>query len=136
MLFRSSFMTSCKSVKKFIAFRENDGSYYSHRIGRKNIKKVFKGSSVYINTYLHHAELDKIITNSLDMVIFCCEHKYDKQLERLDYVWQYLSEDGIMLCENLNKTKSVKDAFVAFCEGSNREPIFFNTRHGTGLVRK
>mgnify|MGYP003344151795 FL=1 len=135
-LFPGCFMTSCKSVKKFYGFKEKDGSFFSERIGARNIKKVYKGQSSYHHGLIYDKYFDKIMMNSLDLIIFSSEQKYDKQLEILDFIWPYLSDYGIIVCDNLNRNEGTKEAFDAFCHGRNRDSIIFGTRHGTGLVRK
>lgn len=135
-LFPACFLTSCKSVRKFVGFREEDQNFFSFRIGSKNIKKVFKGNCDYIHGSIYGKHFEKIPMNSVDFIIISTLKNYDKQLEYLEFMWQYLSYDGIMVCDNINMQSSVKDAFDAFSGGRNRQPIFFKTRHGTGLLQK
>ncbi len=135
-LFPASFMISCKTVQRFLGFREKDGDFFSERIGARNIKKSFKGKSDYYHGTIYDKKFDKFLMNSWDMIIFATEYKYDKQLEYLDFIWPHVSDYGIIVCDNLNRHSPTKEAFNAFAQSKNREPILFSTRHGTGLLQK
>jgi len=135
-LFSACFMISCKTVKNYFAFRESDGSFFSERIGARNIRRSYKGNSKYHYGSIHDDIFDKVFENRWDMVIFSVEEKYDKQLQYFEFVWPYLNENAIMVCDNIRRNQATKDAFEAFAFSKNRESCFFNTRHGTMILQK
>jgi predicted O-methyltransferase YrrM len=136
-LFSGCFMISCKTVEKFLAFRENKKDYYfSSKIGQRNIKKYFKGPIVFHFGTIYDDLLDKNLSQPYDMIIITMEQAYDKQLEYMEFFWPHLSENGIMVCENIIYHEPTKEAFDAFAFSKNREPIIFSTRNGTGILQK
>lgn len=134
-LLSASMMISCKSVKKFVGYRESSRVFMSPRLGHKNIGKVMRGEKYFYVGNLYDYEFDPLLRN-LDMALVTDESSYDRHLEYLDFIWPSLSENGIIVCEYLDKNKPAKDAYLAFCESKNREPMLFATRYGTGLVQK
>jgi hypothetical protein len=136
-LLPATFMISCKSVKNFLGFREKTSDFFSFRLGRRNIKRVFKGNAKYYHGEIYDKEFDEIFGNFFwDFIIFNNEDRYDKMLEKLEFVWFNLKENGIIVCENIKRYTPVREAFMAFSESHNRKPIVFDTRYGTGLVQK
>ena len=134
-LLSASLMISCKSVKKFIGFRESGKTFMSPRLGHKNVGKVMKGEKIFHTGNLYDSVFESLILG-VDAVVITDESSYDRHLEYLDFLWPCLSENGIIVCEYLDKNKPAKDAYRAFCESKNREPMLFATRYGTGMVQK
>ena len=136
-LLSSTLIRSCKSVERFLGFKEQTKEYTSQRIGRSNIRVSFKGETEYFLGFLHEDDfLAKISPNSWDLFILNEETVYDKHLEYLDFLWSYLKEDGLVVAEYITRHKPAGEAFYAFCESKNRRPIVFDTRYGTGILQK
>lgn len=135
-LLSASFLTSCKTVKKFLGFCENDEQFVSTRLGLKNIKKVLKGiRECYVGS-LYDQDLQPYISSGFDLVIITAEKNYDKHLEYFDFVWSHLNENGVIAIDNLIKNQPAKQAYMAFSKSKNREPMIFKTRYGVGLIQK
>jgi hypothetical protein len=134
-LLSASFLVSCKSVKKFVGFRGVSKIFVSPRLGHKNVSKVMKGEKVFHIGELFDSVFETLIYG-VDAAIITEESSYDRHLEYLDFIWPSLRENGIIVCEYLDKNKPAMDAYRAFCESKNREPMLFATRYGTGLVQK
>jgi len=135
-LLSASFLTSCKSVKKFIGFDETNDQFISMRLGKQNIKRVMKGiRECYVGS-LYDKEFQNLVMGGIDFVIITAEKNYDKHLEYFDFLWPNLNENGIVVIDNLSKNPPAKQAFLAFCKSKNREPIKFRTRYETGLIQK
>jgi len=135
-LLSGTFLSSCKTVKKFLGYRQINKEFTSTRLGERNIKRSIKGDRNFYMGNLYDFNFEQLISGEWDMVFITDESHYDKHLEYLDFIWPSVSENGIIVCEYLNKNKPAKDAFMAFCESKNRQPLLFATRYGTGLVQK
>lgn len=136
-LLSASYFTSCKDSKYFLGFLEKKEEFFSVRLGRANIRLKFKGDADFYVGNLHdQIFLDKFSPNSWDLTILNDESVYDKHLEYLDAVWPYVSEGGLVVSEYIDRHEPAKDAFFAFCESKNRQPVVFATRYGTGILQK
>lgn len=136
-LLSCSFFTSCKSAKHFLGFKEVSSDYVPLRLGKRNVRLVFKGDAKFYIGKLHDQEFDDLFSpNSWDLAILNIETVYDKHLECLDLLWPQMSENGLIIAEYINRHIPAKDAFLAFCESKNRKPAIFETRYGTGILQK
>ena len=135
-LFSGSFLTSCKSVQRFCGYHESNPSFFSFRIGSRNIKKVFKGQKHFVDADKYDENFEKLLKQGWDMIIYPLENKYDRQLDLFEFFWPYLNENGIIVCDNIRRSSSTKEAFEAFVFSKNREHVNFETRHGTALFQK
>jgi hypothetical protein len=135
-IFSGSFMTSCKTVERFCGWHENDGNFFSFRIGARNIKKVHKKQRILVDTNQYDDRFEKVLKLGYDMIIFTQEHRYDRQLNLLEFFWKYLNENGIIVCDNTTRSTSTNEAFEAFAFSKNTNSIKFETRHGTSLLQK
>ena len=134
-LLSACFLTSCKSVENFLGFKEASKDFASIRLGKKNIRLVFKKDADYYIGKLYDKEFDEKI-NLHELIILNIEQNYDKHLEYLDFMWEHLKEHGIIVAEYINRHTPAKEAFIAFCESKNREYIQIPTRYGTGICQK
>lgn len=135
-LLSGAFMLACPSVRKFLGFRQSRNEFASPRLGKRNIRKAMKGERHFYVGQLYDAQLEALLIGGWDFVMLTDEVSFDHTLEYLDFIWPVVSENGIIVCEYLNKNRPAKDAFKAFCESKNRQPLLFGTRYGTGLVQK
>jgi hypothetical protein len=136
-LLAGPFFVSCKTVERFVGFKEPSKDFLPTRLGKANIRQVFKGQAEYCVGNLYDSEFAHIFSpNSWDCIILNDETVYDKHLEYLDAVWPCLSEGGLIVAEYIDRHAPAGDAFLAFCESKNRRPQVFATRYGTGIVQK
>lgn len=135
-LFSGCFMTSCKTVQRFCAWHETNTNFFSFRIGARNIKRVYKGQRIFVDTNQYDDKFEKVLSLGYDMIIFTQEQKYDRQLNLLEFFWKYLNENGIMVCDNTRRSPTTDEAFDAFAFSKNIRSIKFDTRHGTSLLQK
>ena len=136
-LLSSCFLKSCKTVQKFVGFKEKTTEYASNRLGKSNIKQNFKNEKKYFLGNLYDEDfLNCISATHFDLAIINEETKYDKHLEYLDIVWNHLSENGIIIVEYFGRHNPSKDAFLGFCHNKHRIPEQFPTRYGTAIVQK
>lgn len=136
-LLSCSFLSSCKTPKHFLGFKEIGPDYVPIRLGKRNIRLVFKEDANFYVGKLHDPEFEDIFSpNSWDLIILNIETVYDKHLEYLDFVWPKVSENGLIIAEYINRHIPAKEAFSAFCQSKNRKPAFFETRYGTGILQK
>lgn len=132
-LLSSCFLTSCKTVEFFLGFSEKSKEFNSFRLGKRNIRSVFKKDTKYHSGTLLDKELDDI---KFDLIIINEEVNYDKHLDYLEFAWKHLNEHGIIVAEYIEKHIPAKEAFFAFCESKNREGACFKTRYGSGLTQR
>lgn len=136
-LLSASFFISCRDAKKFLGFKETTSEFVTPRLGKRNIRSVFKKDATFYTGTLYDQEFDKIFSpNSWDLIILNEETVYDKHLEYLEFVWPHVSEHGFVVAEYITRHGPAKDAFFAFAESKNRQPLLFETRYGTGLLQK
>jgi hypothetical protein len=136
-LLSSCFLKSCKTVKKIFTFQETINSFFSPRLGLKNIKDVYKGNLDFYYGGLLDVELEKKLScNKWDMFIFNEEWSYDKNMQCLDMMWQYLNLDGVIVADYLTYSDNCGKAFKDFCQTKNRSPVYFQTRYGVGIMQK
>ena len=133
-LLESCFFKSCKSVEYFYGFHQKNKDYYSIRIGNKNLG-FKKNKKIYIGDF-RDDNFNKDVENSWDLVLINEELSYDRYLEYLEFIWPYLNENGLIICENICYDSAGKNAFISFSESINRKPVIFHTRYGTGILQK
>lgn len=136
-LLSACFLTSCKTVVKYLGFQQRKDEYYSSRLGHDNVKSKYKGDiQVHIGDLADEEFTEKISPNSWDLVILNDEVGFDRHLTYLDLSWEHLSDHGIIVAEYIVRHTPAREAFQAFCESKSRVPVTFDTRYGTGIVQK
>ena len=136
-LFSGSFFKSCSTVDHFFGFQSKPEGFYSPRMARANIKQSYRGSiDFYMGTVLDDVFVEKLSSKSWDLVIINEEENYDTHRTYLDYIWENVSHEGLVVMDYVNSHKPAGDALIDFCKGNNRDPIFFKTRYGVGVVKK
>jgi len=136
-LLTGTFLLGCTTVKKYLGFKEQSEEHFSSRLAKKNIRKVFKGLKNFYVGNLHDDDFVKLLQpEPWDMIFIAEECSYDKYMQYLDVCWESLSENGIIVCEYLNKNKSMKDAFEAFFKDKEADFCIVKTRYGTGVAQK
>lgn len=136
-LLSSCFLKSCKTVRKYLGFQEKKEVYYSPRLGIANLRDNYKGEfDIYVGNPTDEEFTQKISPNSWDLVILNDEAGFDKHLLYLDLIWPYVSEQGIIVSEYVDRHTPAREAFSAFCTSKNRVPVSFDTRYGTAIVQK
>lgn len=136
-LLSASFMISCKSVENFVGFKQVSEEYVPLRLGKRNVKSVFKKQADFYVGNIYDNQFDQIFSSIFfDLVILNIEESYDKHLEYLDFIWPQLTDNGLIIAEYIERHTPSRDAFFAFCESKNRTPISLKTRYGTGILEK
>lgn len=137
-LLSGNYLKTCKTVKRFLALHElRTGEYYSHRLGKSNIKDNYKG---YL--YIHVGKIDddifetKLKTLDVGLAIINEENTYDRHRLYYDLLWPQMNKDGLVVIDYLNKHKQSAVAFKDFCKSKNIEPTYINTSYGVGLIKK
>lgn len=137
-LLSGNFLRSCKTVNYFLGLQEiSSGVFYSDRLGKSNIKDVYKGG-FYIHTGNCNDDLfeTKLKSLEIDLVIINEEVGYDRHRLYYDLLWPQMAQDGIMVVDYLKRYKPSATAFTDFCISKNREPVYINTDYGVGLILK
>ena len=133
-LLSSCFLTSCKSVKHFLAFEPASDSFYSPRLATVNVRRFYKGDlDFYCGKATDTAFMDQLCPCEVASVHY--ESSLDDMRCCLDLLWEHLESDGFIVMDYLSKHPG-QEAFDTFCKIVNRKPVFFETRYGTGIVQK
>ena len=136
-LLSGTFLSSCKTVECFFAFQEVKKEFYSERLGRSNIKDVYKKKLfIYKGGIKDEVFLTKMQSMEFDLVIINEEDSYDRHRLYYDLVWPQLNVDGIIVVNYLKKCKTSDLAFKDFVISKNLEPTYIDTNYGIGLIRK
>jgi predicted O-methyltransferase YrrM len=137
-LLSSSFMLSCRTVELFFGFKEGKKEdFHSERIGKLNLKKVFKKKRIFYNGNMFDKEFENIMkSNAWDMVMINEEKDYDKQLQYMETAWEKLNKNGILVIEYIDSHRPSREAFKSFADNKEVERLEFKTRYGTGIVLK
>jgi len=137
-LLSSSFMLSCRTVELFFGFKEGKKEdFHSERIGKLNLKKVFKKKRIFYNGNMFDKEFENIMkSNAWDMVMINEEKDYDKQLQYMETAWEKLNKNGILVIEYIDSHRPSREAFKSFSDNKEVERLEFKTRYGTGIVLK
>lgn len=135
--FSCAFFGSCKSVDNYLAYQEDTEGFYSKRLMLKNVKDNYKNKfNFHYGKFSDQEFINLVTSNKWDLAFINEEKFYDKYFFILDTVWENLSEDGILVMENVITHTPAKDAFNNFCRVKNLESVIFKTRYGTGIVVK
>lgn len=128
------FFKSCKTVEDYYAFYETKEEYYSPRLGKKNVKKRFKGDFVLLTTIF--PKLNDLLEGQFDLVFINETENYDKYRAYLDLAWERINEKGLIIIDYINRLKPAKQAYVDFCSIQNKSETILDTRYGIGLIQK
>jgi hypothetical protein len=137
-LVSGSFMSTCKSVKRFLGFnspkKEN-----SWRIGRLNVLNV--------NSKLQETDcrfalgnfkniVSEISKKEWDLVLMNEVMDYDSYRYALDVLWDVLVLDGYMVVDKISSEEICRKCFDDFVKSKNREYVKFETLYGSGIIMK
>jgi hypothetical protein len=57
----------------------------------------------------------------VDIFLHDSEHTYDTMWKEMGYVWEALSDKGVLICDNVDNNTS----FFDFCSKTKKFPIMF-----------
>jgi hypothetical protein len=137
-LLSGNFLRSCKTVNNFFAVQEYQNSeYYSPRLAKGNVKDHYKNK-----LYIHVGDLEDDIfqanykASSFQIAIINEEVGYDKHRYYLDFLWEQMEENGIIIMDYVKRHKPAMIAFKDFCSVKNKEFVIVNTTYGVGMLLK
>lgn len=124
------FLRSCKTVKYWTALYEADG-FLPVNIIRSNITSYLKG---ICNIFVGNIDFlnEKVSDKAWDLSILSSPFK---DMNNLNLLWKYLKPGGLLLADYINDDEC-KEVFDKFCKIKNRQPVFFRTRYGTGIIER
>src|SRR5581483_11289378 len=134
-LLSGNLLRSCKTVEYFLGLQELNEDFYSDRLGKANIKDLYKGN-MYIHTGSCNDDLFQTKLKSLEIGLGIINEEigYDKHRVYYDLLWEQMAEGGIIVVDYLNRCKASAIAFTDFCMSVNREPTYIKTDYGVGIV--
>jgi hypothetical protein len=123
-------------AEHFTSIQETGGEYYSPRLAKSNILRVYneKFNIYYGNCFGGFS--DEFTSKKWDLVIYDCKIAYDEHMARLNLIWEYLTPNGILCMDGLKWDTNNKRAFNDFTKVKNREKFEVRTRYGVGLIVK
>lgn len=127
---------AAENVAGFQHLSEDD-TYYSVRMAKHNLRRVYKGSVGLHAGYFGDKDFDILINlQKWDMIILNCEITYDEYLTYLRILWRNLADGGNFIVDRINYHKPAGKACVDFCLSLN---ISFNkvaSKYGMALISK
>lgn len=136
-LFSTAYLLGCNTVENILAFQPQPEGYYSPRVGKGNIRTVYRGQFyAHVGDVTEEGFSSRFELDTWDVTVINEESDYDTHLYYLETVWQRSSFNGLVVMENTNRHRPAKDAFFDFCKAKSRSPAVFETRYGTAIVQK
>jgi hypothetical protein len=136
-LLSGSFFTSCKTVNRFVAFQQRlENVFYSPTFGKHNIRKVYRQKFNWHVGEIFDKELEDTLIGKWDLAIINEETTYEKHRTYLEFIWEKMGLNGIIVVEYANFHDSCKNAFMDFCKIVSREPVICKTKYGVGIIQR
>lgn len=127
------YLKSCKETERFVAFQEISENYFPN-IGIKNIKKIYKNNFNFYMGNSSDESFESLISDKFDLILINQRFDREKFKFYIDFCWNYLNEDGIMVCDYINENNK-KDVFNSFNYYIN-DRFYLKTRYGIAIIRK
>jgi hypothetical protein len=130
------FLQGNKNIDRFYGFQNSTDDYYSERMALSNIRSINKKilidyyyGKIYDKTFLNN-------TYKFDFIIINEKSNFDQIKDALDFCWEKLNLDGILVLDFLKYDKKINEIFLDFCKSQNRDGQVYKTRYGTGIIQK
>lgn len=126
------YFMSNPDVENYLSLQEPEG-YYSSKIGKSNIKRVYRNSFDVIGNYFHDGSfIDKLNKRKWDLVFINETRNYDVLLLWLNNIWDSLG--GVICMDKVNSEEQNRRAYKDFCKNKGKEHHIIETRYGMGLI--
>lgn len=119
------FLQGTKTPEKWVVLDETVDVY--SRTTMSNVRCYLNGEAEYTNLR------SKIYSAKWDLGLVIGEFKSLR--EYLDDLWGQLVSEGLLVVDYIS-SECVGKVFHEFCRTKNREPIFFETRNGIGILER
>lgn len=134
-LVASSFLSGCKNTETYLGFQERTSEFYSPRIGRANVREIYKGNLDICVGSIEDFN-SKVCSEQWHVGIISEKMDPIKMRGYLESIWKNLSYEGLLIVDYIDMDEAVKQAFCDFCKNKSRSPNLYNTRYGLGLVKR
>ena len=136
-LLSGCFLKSCKTVDNFAAFQESSDNFYSTRIGRSNIRSLYKGKfNAHVGKFYDPEWFELFNSSKWDVIFLNEEMEYAQHMDRMESIWSQVAFNGLIVMDYINFHKPAQQAFLNFCKTKGRVPISIDTRYGVGVIVK
>lgn len=133
----SCFLKSCNTVDYLLTFQNKLNDNWDRNLGKSNIKKNYKKEfEVHCGELLDKELLDKIEDNAFDLAIINFQGSYDSLFTLCDFIYLKLNKDGFIVMDFIKSNKKNEEIFFNIANGYKKEYKVFNTRYGTGVIKK
>jgi hypothetical protein len=130
------FLQSCKTVNYYLGFQQKTENPWDKKIFESNIKKTYKNEiETYYGSLLDKNFLNLIETKKFDVAVINIQDNYDKLYTLCDFIYLNLNKNGFMVIDFI-KNKKNEEIFFNIVNGYKKEYKVFDTRHGTGVLKK
>ena len=126
-------LKSCESVTKFLSVQRKTDTFYSPRLGIKNVRDVYKGEFDY-QLWENTESVAPFDNDRWDLTIVDDDFEYDQCRTVLDKIWDRTNANGLIVVDYLESRNG--NAFRDFARIHNREAVEFKTRYRTGIVQR
>lgn len=133
----SCFFKSCKTVDYYLGFQsKKEEVNWDKSLYLSNIKKNYKKQlDVYYGDFLDKSFLDIVENKKFDIAIININDSFDKLFALCDFIFLNLNKDGYMIFDFIKNNKS-REIFFNIANGYKKEYKVFETRNGTGVLKK
>ena len=133
----SCFLKSCKTVDYLLTVQNKSNNHWDEKLGRSNIKRNYKKTlELYHGDLLDKDLLDKIESKTFNLAIINFQGSYDNLFTLCDFIYLRLNEDGFIVMDFIKSNKKNEEIFFNIANGYKKEYKVFNTRYGTGVIKK
>ena len=132
------FLLGSKTVEKFLAFQPvvND-EYYSLRIGKHNIANCYRQKScIHFGDFAEASFIENLTSTKWDVAIVNVNSAYDQYLFYLRSIWPNISDNGLLILDQINSHKSAEQSCLDFAKVNHREVFRFKSKYSAALIVK
>lgn len=122
-LIGAAFLKGCKSVNEWVIFDKKSSIVFSNIKGSMELDVEF--CDLHQNNYKDNYFKFGMISDNLS--------GSSRTLDCMYFIWDKVCKNSYILVDYICDQK---DDFYKFCSIKNREPVFFNTRYGVGIIKK
>lgn len=132
----SCFLKSCKTVEYYFGFQPKNDILWDEKLYKSNVKKNYKNNiETHYGKLLDKKFLEIIEEKKFDLAIINTKDNYDDLFTICDLIFINLNNNGYFVMDFIKQDKN-KKIFFNIANGYKKEYKVFDTRYGTGVIKK
>lgn len=132
----SCFLKSCKTPEYYLGFQPKMEIPWNKNLYISNIKKNYKKElGLYYGKFLDKKFLDLVEEKKIDAAIINTKDDHDNLFTLCDFIYLNLSNNGYLIIDFIKNSRN-EEIFFNIANGYKKEYKVFNTRNGTGVIKK